>query len=146
MSNEHQNSNLPARRDEPRKLVLTPTNEISLEGLSPEATQQLLADHARGMSEVAILAAKYGVETKVLATALRNMSDETVNATKENTHITVTRFQEDSLGKTEVIMGNTEAAKKGKLTRSQAGLPDYTFAYIIAAVVIVIVLALLLKR
>ncbi len=146
MSNERENSNLPARRDQPNSLDLTPTNQISLEGLPPEVVQQLRAEHIKGMSEVAILAAKYGVETKALANVLRNMSDETVNAAKENVQITATRFQEDSLGKTEVIMGNTDAAKKGKLTRSQAGLPDYTLAYIIAAVVIVIFLALLLKR
>ena len=145
--NTDESRNLPERRPDSKKsIVLGNIREIGLEGLSEEAVQELRREYAKGMIEVNALALKYGVETQALAAALRNMSQETVTASKENTHITMTRTQEDSLGKTEVIMGNTETARKGKLTRAQSGLPDYTLAYIIAAVVIVIILALLLRR
>jgi hypothetical protein len=145
MNDEHQ-SNVPARRNEGQSIVLGNVKEISLAGLSDDVVAELRREYAKGLIDVNTLANKYGVETQALASALRNMSQETANATKEGTAITITRVQEDSLGKTEVIMGNTETAQKGKLTRSQAGLPDYTLAYIIAAVVIVIILALLLRR
>ena len=148
MSNEPQNTNLPERRqsDPKKSIVLGNIREIPLDGLPEEVIQELRKDYAKGVIDVNNLAMKYGVETQALAATLRNMSQETLTASKENTHITITRTQEDSLGKTEVIMGNTETAKKGKLTRSQSGLPDYTLAYIIAAVVVIIILALIVKR
>jgi hypothetical protein len=74
------------------------------------------------------------------------MSQEAVSATKDNTHITITRTQTDTLGKTEVIMGNTDTAKKGKLTRAQSGLTDYTLAYIIAGAIVIIILAIVMKK
>ena len=56
------------------------------------------------------------------------------------------KLKEDSLGRTEVIVGNTEAARKGKLTRSQTGFGDNITLWVvlagIAAVVIVLVAAL----
>ena len=38
--------------------------------------------------------------------------------------ITITNSKDDSIGRTEVIMGNTDEAAKGKLSRSAKGLPD----------------------
>ncbi len=146
-ADESENRNLPERRvDTKKSIVLGNIKEIPLEGLPEEVVVELKREYAKGMIDVNVLAVKYGVETQALAAALRNMSQETVNATRENTSITITRTQTDTLGKTEVIMGNTETAQKGKLTRSQSGLPDYTLAYIIAAVIIVIILALLLRH
>jgi hypothetical protein len=146
-ADESQGSNLPERRSDPRKSIrLGNISEIGLEGLPDDVAQQLRADFVKGMIDVNLLAVKYGVETQALAAALRNLSEETVTAIKEGSHITITRTQEDSLGKTEIITGNTETAKRGKLTRVQSGLPDYTLAYIIGAVVVVIILALLLKQ
>jgi hypothetical protein len=141
-----ENTNLPTRRPERQSIVLGNVKEIPLDGLSPETIEELKKEHAKGLIDVNTLANKYGIETHALASVLRNMAQETVNATKDNTAITMTRVQEDSLGKTEVIMGNTETAKKGKLTRSQAGLDDHTIAYIVGAVIIVVILALLLRH
>jgi hypothetical protein len=39
-------------------------------------------------------------------------------------------------------MGNTDAAKTGKLTRSQTGERDWTPIYVIAGIVAVVVIAL----
>ena len=57
--------------------------------------------------------------------------------------MTVTHTQTTAVGRTEVIMGNTETAGKGKLTRTQTGnetnwTPYYIFAAIAAVVLIVI--------
>ena len=144
--NKDENNSLLARRGEAQSIVLGNVKEIQLAGLSSEAIEELKKEHARGLIDVNTLAMKYGVETQALASVLRNMSQETASATKENTAVTITRMQEDSLGKTEVIMGNTETAKRGKLTRAQSGLPDHTIAYIIGAIIIVIILALLLRH
>jgi hypothetical protein len=140
-------TSLQVTRTGSQSIVLGPSaKEIPLDGLPPEVAIELRREHAKGMIDVNTLAHKYGLETQVLATALRTLSQETVSATKEGIAITATRLQEDSLGKTEVIMGNTETAQKGKLTRAQSGLQDYTLAYIVGAVIVVIVLALLLRN
>jgi hypothetical protein len=145
MSDE--NSNLPERRSgTPQSIVLGNIKEISLAGLPENVVQELRREYAKGMLDVNVAAMKYGVETQALAAVLRNMSQETAAATKDNTAITITRTQQDTLGKTEVIMGNTDTARKGKLTRSQAGLPDYTLAWIVAGVIVIIILAIIMKH
>jgi len=117
--------------------------ELSLEGLSEDDVRELRKEHAKGMLRINEKANELGVEGLALRDSLRTMTDETEKASRDGIAVTMTRTTNDSLGRTEVIMGNTDAAQKGKLSRSQAGGKDYTLFYIGAAALIIIVVAIL---
>lgn len=81
-----------------------------------------------------------GAKLNVFGQAIRDSAEEEGSVTITNAH-------DDALGRTEIIMGNTEAARKGKLTRTQTGSDDFGVKFwlifaCIAAVVIIIVAAL----
>jgi hypothetical protein len=64
---------------------------------------------------------------------------------KDGNAVTVTHTQTTAVGRTEIIMGNTDTANKAKLTRIQTGTetnwtPYHVFAAIAAVVLIVIVI------
>lgn len=118
--------------------------ELNLEGLSEIQIRELKMEHARGIIRVSQKAAELGVEATAFQEGLKTMSSETVNASRDGTAVTMTRTTNDSMGRTEVIMGNTETAQRGKLSRSQTGEKDYTLYYL-GAVVLIIVVWLLAK-
>lgn len=60
--------------------------------------------------------------------------------TESGTHVTLTHTQNTSVGRTEIVMGNTDKAASGKISRSGAGFKDnQTTLAIIGAVVVVII-------
>lgn len=60
--------------------------------------------------------------------------------------MTVSHTQESSVGRTEVIMGNTEQAMRGRLTKSQTGERDWLPYLIGLAIVGATVVALVIAR
>ena len=52
----------------------------------------------------------------------------------------MTHVHTSTFGRTEVIMGNTETAAKGKLSKSQTGEFNWTPVYLIGGVIAIIVL------
>ena len=59
------------------------------------------------------------------------MAEITQEVSASDDAVTVSHTQESSVGRTEVIMGNTEQAMRGRLTKSQTGERDW-LPYLIA--------------
>ncbi len=82
----------------------------------------------------------------VTAVQINTYTKAVGDTTAQNAAVTITNTKDDSLGRTEMIFGNTDAARSGKLSRSQQGFGDnaklWILLAIIAAVVIVLVAAL----
>jgi hypothetical protein len=76
----------------------------------------------------------------VMATKTKELSAQ------ENTSVTMSHTQETSVGKTEVIMGNTAQAASGRLTRTMAGERNLVPIYLIVGVIAVLILVALLLR
>lgn len=127
----------------PETLRLGEQQELDLRDLTPEQASAIVSKaHEKAVErddrrqrlkdDLTVTAAKLGTYTKTV--------QETA---QDNAAITITNVHEDSLGRTEIIVGNTDTARKGKLSRSQAGFGDTAkmwliFAAIVAAVVIIV--------
>ena len=106
-----------------------------------------MLEFARGQLDIN----KKANEMHVDVGAFRNMLDVMSTKTRElsaqeNTSVTMSHTQETSVGKTEVIMGNTAQAASGKLTRTMAGERNMTPYYIIGGAIVLLILVSLFLR
>jgi hypothetical protein len=127
-------------------IPLGKTATLSLEGLSEAQRAEIRMEHAKTMVRLKVKAEELAIEAQALGARLNNMGDAAADANRNDIAITLTSTQTDSLGRTEVIIGNTETAAKGKLNRSQAGQKDLTLVYIVVAAIVAIIIALILKQ
>jgi hypothetical protein len=117
---------------------------LDLRGLNEEQKQEIKTKYADAMIEVAKKAAEVGVDTKVLDMKLQTMAEHTKDiAAESDASVTITATQDDSIGRTEIMMGTSDAAKKGKLTRSQTGQRDLTLVWVGLGVFIIIVITII---
>jgi hypothetical protein len=113
----------------------------------PEAQRHaLMAEYMRGTIDIARKANELHVDVVTLRNTLGALVETTRQVSQDGNSVTVTHTQTTAVGRTEVIMGNTETAGKGKLTRTQTGtetnwVPYYIFAAIAAVVLIAIAIA-----
>lgn len=118
---------------------------LDLSLLSPEAQQEVRKAHALGSVAMQIKAKEMGLETLELDQNLKNFESTVSDASQSGTHAQITKTQNNSLGRTEVIMGNTENAAKGKFTKSQTGEKDNTILYIVIGLVGLVIIILLTR-
>ena len=84
----------------------------------------------------------------VAAAQINTFTKAVSDTTAQNAAVTITNTKDDSLGRTEMIFGNTDAARSGKLSRSQQGFGDNPKFWLLLAVIagVVIVLVAVFKR
>jgi hypothetical protein len=120
---------------------------IDLGKLTQQQQDQLVVDYIRGTLDVN----KKAAEMQVDVTGFKNMLDVMSYKTKElaeqeGTSVTMQHTQESSVGRTEVIMGNTAQAASGKLTRTMAGERNLSWLYFVGGAIIVLVLVSMFLR
>ena len=118
---------------------------LDLSLLSPEAQEEVRKSHALGQVELQLKAKKMGLETMELDENLKNFEATVADASRNGSHAQVTKTQNNTLGRTEVIIGNTDNAAKGKFTKSQTGEKDKTMMYVIIGFIGLIVIILIAK-
>ncbi|MCK4827765.1 hypothetical protein KA005_69195 [bacterium] len=117
---------------------------LDLRGLTEEQKQEIKTKYFEAMIDVAHKAAEVGVDTRALDAKLGTMAEHTKDVSAQSdASITITATQDDSIGRTEVIMGTSDEAKKGKLTRSQTGQRDLTLVWIGLGAFVIIVIAII---
>jgi hypothetical protein len=109
--------------------------------LTEDQRNALMMEYARGTLDVGKRASQMHVDV----TAFRNMLDVMSSKTRElssqeNTSVTMSHTQETSVGRTEVIMGNTAQAASGRLTRTMAGERNMTPFYAVGGVIVLLIL------
>ena len=112
--------------------------ELDIDGLEEAEVRTLKKERAQEMIRLEAKANDLVMENKAMDGTLSSMVDHTSRASADGTAVTLTRKIKDTLGETEVIMGNTETARRGKFSR------DYNFAYFLVAGVVVVVIVLAL--
>ena len=127
----------------PTSISLRPTTTIDLSGIPEEERTALISRHAEGLLDIRKKAAELGVDAMALENVLRAASDTVRSATEQGTHATVSHTQTSSIGRTEVIMGNTDRARAGKLSKSQSGETDWTPIYVIIGIVAAIIIVMI---
>lgn len=146
MSNENRKNELSQQGDiPPTHIRLGPSASLDLSWLSEEERLELMREHAKGMIDITHKAQEMHVDSAALKKTLDDLSNTTRDASESGSAVTISHTQTTSIGRTEVIMGNTEKAKKGRLSKSQTGETDWTPYFIGAAVVAIIVIALIMS-
>ncbi|MCY3820130.1 MAG: hypothetical protein OXH52_12330 [Gammaproteobacteria bacterium] len=111
---------LEPRRDEP-VLDLGRMGKVDLSHLSPEARAALLEQYAKGRIDLDLRARELDVDIQALDTELTSWTGQAAKAHEDGLSVTVSNATETSVGRTEVMIGNSEAAQKGRLSRNQTG-------------------------
>ena len=100
----------------------------------------------RGVLDVSKKAQDLHVDVGVLKSTLQTLAETTRTVADDGNSVTISHTQTSSVGRTEIIMGNTDRAQSGKLSRSQTGASEWTPYYIIGAIIaLVIIIGLLAK-
>jgi hypothetical protein len=144
--NAEQDTTSVAVQDESRGIDLSQSGMIDTTGLDSETIGALKIKEADAKIEIQKKAQEAQLDLQATKVQLDTLNDTVRDATREGTSATITHTQSTSVGRTEVVMGNTERAASGKMSRSAAGLPDNTMKLlivggIIAAVVVLIVVS-----
>lgn len=129
----------------PTKITLAPTAEIDISWLPQEKREALLHDYTKGMMDISLRAQELNVDSAALKKTLDDMSDTTKQHVESGAAVTMSHTQTTSVGRTEVMMGNTEKAQTGKLSRSQAGEKDWTPLYVIGGVIALLIVVSMFK-
>lgn len=122
------------------------SSELDLSGLPEEERVALQVEYAKGMIDINKKAQELSVDVQALDRTLKSMAETTQEVSASEDAVTVSHTQESSVGRTEVIMGNTEQAMKGRLTKSQTGERDWLPYLIGLAIVGATVVALVIAR
>ena len=127
----------------PTTVPLGPSSSVDLSWLSEEERKTLLVEYSRGVLDISKKAQELHVDIAVLKTTLSNLADTTKEISDSGNAVTVSHTQTTSVGRTEIMMGNTQQAQTGRLTKSQTGERDWTPIYIIGGLIAVVLIAAL---
>jgi hypothetical protein len=130
----------------PTSVPLGPSTSIDLSWLPENERKAILTEYMRGVLDVSKKAQDLHVDVGVLRSTLDTLAEHTQKVADAGNSVTISHTQTSSVGRTEIIMGNTDRAQSGKLSRSQTGANEWTPYYIIAGIIaVVIVIGLLAK-
>ena len=125
----------------PTSIPLGPKTTMDLSWLPEEERKALLTEYTGGMLDISRKAQELHLEVSVLDATLQTLAGTTRRVSEQGDSITLTHTQTSSVGRTEVMMGNTERAQTGKLTKSQTGEKDWTPFYVIGGLIAVVLIA-----
>lgn len=137
-----------ARQDRSHDIIpLGDKGSLDLSSLPEEDRNELKKAFVQGQLALHEKMQELGIENEALDRRIGDMSRMVEEASSASASATITGAYNDKMGRTEVILGNTETAAKGKLDRTQKGQRDMTLVYVvIAAVAAVIITAILFGR
>ncbi len=136
----------PLQKFEEKRVIQLGNKDIDISHLPEQDQMELMRKFAEGHIDLAKKAAELGIETQALDTRMGSMADKVSKAAESGASATVTGAYDDSMGRTEIIVGNTDAAAKGKLDRSQRGEKDQTLMYVVIAAIVIIIVAVILAK
>ncbi|SEH31704.1 hypothetical protein [Magnetospirillum fulvum] len=122
-----------------RALSLTQTDSLDLSGLSDEQVSLIKRQHADGMVSIQVKAAEMKLDVSALDAALTSFTDQTAKASQAGAHATIQHSQTSAIGKTEVVIGNTERAAAGRFAGFSEAVQKYIL-WIVGAVAVLVIL------
>jgi hypothetical protein len=127
-------------------LNLGALTQIDMTGIPPDVVAELRRQYASGMIDLTKKAQELKIDNASLAMLLDSFNTEASKATQSNVSMTATHTQTTAIGRTEVVIGNTDRAASGKLSSSAIGVPDRTLWVIGIIAGAAIIIALLVSR
>jgi hypothetical protein len=141
--NTDETADVPATVEIASDIVdLSNKNMLDLSNLNSSDREQIALRAQEATVELNKKANEAKIDIQGTKANLDNFNDTVREATKDGSSITLTHTQNTSTGRTEVVMGNTEKAAAGKISRSGAGLDDNTLKIVGVIVVAVVLIAI----
>lgn len=129
-----------------KSITFGATNVIDLTGIPEDQINELKRQHAMGLIDLKKKADDLKIDVGALSMSLGVFNDEAAKATQSNVSMTLTHTQTSSLGRTEVVIGNTPRAAAGKLSASATGATDKTLWVVGMLAVVAVIVALIITR
>jgi uncharacterized Fe-S cluster-containing radical SAM superfamily enzyme len=145
-NSDEANRDIVELKEAKQVIDISKTDILDISGLDDEAKQQLQVKASEAAIDLKKKAQEANIDVQGTKVNLDNLNDTVKDATREGTSITVTHTQTTSVGRTEVVMGNTERAASGKISRSGSGLDDNTTKMLIGAGIIAIIVAMIIAN
>lgn len=133
------------KEDDKKDLSLPSVGGLDISNLPEEQQNELIARAGQTQIDLAKREVELRQDINAMGQSLGAITENVGKMTEQGVATTVTQHREDNLGTIEVVAGNTEAAKSGKMPRSVTGeinwMPVLVIVGIIAAIVIVALVA-----
>ena len=136
--------NQPVKRDAFPQSVPVPSGleGLDISSLSEEQRQELVMLAAKDRLGLLKRYRELEVDAAALHANLGTYTTSASDGDEQGIAVTITNTRDDQLGRTEIMVGNTDVARSGKLSRSQKGAPDTTYMWMAFAVVVLIIVAI----
>ncbi len=128
----------------PISLDMGSMQSLDVSKLNQEQQQALQLKLNEAKIDLAASAKKAQIDLEVTKSKMDLHSEMSKNASEDGTAYTGTDSFDSSIGRIEMVVGNTERAAKGKMTRSGAGMEDISMKVIITVGIVIVILALIL--
>ncbi|SEH51664.1 hypothetical protein [Magnetospirillum fulvum] len=132
---------LPAEKT----INLAQSDVLDLSGLDETQISEIKQQQAEGIVAVQVKAAEKKLDVTALDAALTSFTEQTARAVEAGTHATIQHSQTSSIGKTEVVIGNTERAASGKVSSSSDSLQNNSLTILGVIGIVIILLAVFAK-
>lgn len=126
----------------PTSVPLSPSTNLDLSWLPEAQRKELLTSYASGMLDLGKKAQELNIEVGALKSTLATLTETTQQIAAGDNAVTISHTQTSAIGRTEIIMGNTDNARTGKLSRSQTGERDWNPIYILAGIIALVLIAI----
>lgn len=115
------------------------SGQVDLSGLSPEAKEELKKYALRKRIDLAHSVNETQRDLQATSAAVDNMANATRRMSESGDAVTIRQSIENSVGKTEILMGNTDEAKRGDVDKD-----NKTWMYAVGGVAILLIVASML--
>jgi len=126
----------------PEQITLSGGETLSLQGLSDEQKRTLMMQHASAMVDLQKKATEYGIDSQGIRNQIDSHIDQANKAKQDGTSATISYVQDSSLGRTEALIGNTDKAASGKLSKSATGEKDNTVMIVVIIAIAAVLVAI----
>jgi hypothetical protein len=126
---------------QPREMKVLSLNDpqgLNVSNLDVRQIAELEQTHARNMVDLERKAGEAKIALGKTKGKLDTYSDIARKATQEGFSTTISNVLDDELGRTEIVIGNTDSAKNGKLSLFQRGSSLPMMALIAVALIAVV--------
>lgn len=130
----------------PTEIPLGPTKSLDLSWLPENERKVILSDYTKGMLDLGKKAQELNIDAAILKKTLDDLSETTKDLAASGNAVTISHTQTTKVGRTEILIGNTEKAQNGKLTKTQTGEKDWTPYYIFAGILALIIIFALMSK
>jgi hypothetical protein len=126
----------------PESISLTDGTNLSLKGLNEEQKQALVMKYAGSMLDLQKKATENSIDAQGIRNQIDSHIDQSNKATQDGNSATISYTHDSSLGRTEALIGNTDRAAGGKLSKSATGGKDNTIMIITIIAVAAVLIAI----